>query len=119
MPDPMRDTRAAFDLVRIEPRKDEAVMRIRVTESERLIMLADSLGWPVIKEDYDHDDVLVQDGRESLYWRHERGVITYASDNLGPMPKPFKLEERIRERGAESEDHKDWRRRAGFGDVGG
>jgi hypothetical protein len=95
------------------------MVRRRVSESERLIMLADSLGWPVIKEDYDHNDVLVQDGKEYLYWRQDRGVIVFASDNLGPMPKPFKLEERIRGRGAESEDHKDWRRRAGFGPLGG
>jgi hypothetical protein len=80
-------------------------------------MLADALGWPVIKEN--HDDVLVMEDREYLYWRHQGGTIIYASDNLGPIPKPFKLEERIRERGSESEDRKDRRRRAGLGNVGG
>jgi hypothetical protein len=93
------------------------MVRVRVTESERLIMLADALGWPVIKEN--HDDVLVMEDREYLYWRHQGGTIIYASDNLGPIPKPFKLEERIRERGSESEDRKDRRRRAGLGNVGG
>lgn len=89
-------------------------MRVRVTESERLVMLADTLGWPIIKEDFDHDDVYVADGGEYLYWRHQNGQVIYASDNLGPIPKPFKLEERIRERGSDSKDHQDWRRRAGL-----
>lgn len=93
-------------------------MRIKMTESERLILLADSLGWPIIKEDYEFDDVFVEDhDGEYLYWRHQNGTVIYASDNLGPIPKPFKLEERIRARGDESKDHQDWRRRAGLGSV--
>lgn len=76
-------------------------MRVRVTETERLIMLADDLGWPIIKEDYDWNDVLVQDGREYVYWKHQNGNVIYASDNLGPLSKPFKLAERLGERGGE------------------
>jgi hypothetical protein len=95
------------------------VARVRVTESERLIMVADGAGWPVIKEDWDHDDVLIMDRGEYLYWRNDHGSVVYASDNLGPLVKPFKLEERIRERGNTGEDHQDWRRRAGLGDVDG
>jgi len=85
-------------------------MRVRVTETERLIMVADSEGWPVIKEDYDHDDVLIMDGKQYLYWRHDRGQVIYASDNLGPLPKPFKLEEYVR---TARKDH-ELRRRMGL-----
>jgi hypothetical protein len=96
------------------------VVRRHVTEAEKLIMLADSLGWPVIKEDYEQDDVLIQDGREYIWFKHKGGMITAASDNLGPKVKPLakNVEDHIRERGNESEDHADWRRRAGLGNLG-
>jgi len=67
-----------------------SVARLRVTENEKMIMLADSLGWPVIKESFDHDDVIVKDhAGKYVYWRHKGGTITYASDNKGPLPKPL------------------------------
>jgi hypothetical protein len=81
------------------------VVRVRMTEHEKLIMVADE--WPRIVES--DKDVLIFDGRLYIYWRHEKGSVVYASDNLGPLPKPFKLEEHIRT----LRQNEEFKRRAG------
>lgn len=60
-----------------------------MTENDRLVTLADLEGWPWIIEDDENSDVIIKDGDRYVYWRHVRGKIDYASDNLGPLGKPI------------------------------
>jgi hypothetical protein len=89
------------------------MVRRTVSESEKMIMLADSLGWARIVET--DDDVYVGQDQLYVYWRAERGMITYASDNLGPILKPYVrgVEDFLR---GGREDH-EFRRRAGLDRV--
>jgi hypothetical protein len=85
-------------------------LKIKVTESDRMVMLADSEGWPNIVDN--DSSVIVKQRRMYVYWRQEKGAITYASDNLGPLNKPYAPAVESFIRGARKDQ--DFARRAGL-----
>jgi hypothetical protein len=58
------------------------MVKVKMTEHDRLILIADTEGW-MIEEDDTY--AIARKGGRYVYWRHDHGNVSYASDNLGPF----------------------------------
>jgi hypothetical protein len=83
--------------------------KVKMTEHDRMILIADTEGW-LIEEDDGY--AIVRKGGRYLYWRHDNGSVSYASDNLGPF-KLVALEPFLR-----GQVDYDFDRRAGLSPAG-